>query len=656
MKSVLNAPNPISLTKAYGINARNPIITRASNQKIGTAQTFGLPGSKENKTVLGAYRMGSSEESSGAIYPGEIFPPMPPASREYPEVTFQTTGFNVYQPEVDDSALYALLKKHGEQKFKASENEPFAEYFQAQKMAKDIEEASKVTGTSDAALGREIIRSIADFRRKQNLDDYQRKLVDAGLPVAQAEEEIANIRKAQALFEAKNVDDRPYQAKMMIHNLARKKGVISAVNEPLTQSGAIANPQMNHSVAAAMGVPQDAFGNQTVDANRVSITPDFYKRFLRRSQLTQEYADQQSAINQMIAEGGVGEFSAPPQINAASREKQILDARDAAAARIDVLRNRNRRNIAKLAPINLFAEDVFKTIYKNGLGDKKPGDEIAYKREDISEMNTVQLLLALNAALYARGEDGISDAKRFLSSKQLGREQNIVPHIKEILRDTVKAVAKTQLLPVPAGTGSNGDIVIATTPDQIKLITFKALSSLLGVSDANRAISAANAGSYLASIEDAFGPILPMAEAQRAVMELQRRRDEEIREAFGSKVGEEQAPPSMVIEEMPPRREPTRKFAIGPEAVAAKREEIAARRVVKKEAATKIQSLVRGVQERSKPKPSGSNASGGGPAPRTPSRAELEAMTGKQLEEMLVARGLAKSGTKDKKISKLLGE
>jgi len=554
MKSVLNAPNPISLTRAYGINAANPIITRASNQKIGTAQTFGLPGSKQNKTVLGAYRMGSSEESSGAIYPGEIFPPLPPSSRDYPEVTFQTTGNNVYQPEVDDSALYSLLKKYGEQKFKASENEPFAEYFQAQKLAKDIEEASKITGTSDAALGREIIRSVAEFRRKQNMDDYMRKLVDAGLPASEAEVEIANLRKAQALHEAKNVDDRPYQAKMLIHNLAKKKGTISAVNEPLTQTGPIMSPQMNHSVAAAMGVPQDAFGQQPIDASRVPLTPDFYKRFLRRSQLTQDFADQQSAINQMIAEGSVGDFRSPIEMNAAAREKSILDARDAAAARVDVLRNRNRRNIAKLAPIDLFAEDVFKMIYKNGLGNKKPGDEIAYKREDIADMNTMQLLLALNAALYARGEEGIRDAKRFISSKNIGRENMVAPHIKDILRDTVKAVAKSQIIPIPAGTGSNGDIIIATTPDEIKRITWKALSSLLGANEGSSSLMAANAISFLGSIDDAYGPILTMAEAQRAMMERQRSRDEELRAIFADRPSEEQAPPSLSIREVSTRR------------------------------------------------------------------------------------------------------
>jgi len=550
MKSVMNAPNPISVTRAYGINARNPIITRASNQKIGTAQTFGLPGSKENKTVLGAYRMGSSEESSGAIYPGDVFPPMPPASRDYPEVTFQTTGINVYQPEINDSALHSLLKKYGEQKFKASQNEPFAEYFQAQKMAKDIEEASKITGTSDKELGREIIRSISDFRRKQNLDDYQRKLVDAGLPVAQAEEEIANLRKAQALFEAKNVDDRPYQAKMMIHNLARKKGVISAVNEPLTQSGAIANPQMNHSVAAAMGVPQDAFGNQPVDVNRMSVTPDFYRRFLRRSQLTQDFADQQSAINQMIAEGGAEGFAAPPEISAASREKQILDARDSAAAKLDVLRNRHRKNIQKLPPIKLFAEPIFKEIYKVGLADKKSGEETSFKRENIDDMTIVELILALNSSLYLGGERSIIDTKRFLQSVDLGREDK-PKDLKPVLRDAVNIAARGKVVSIPAGLGTNGDVILGQTPEQVRKVVYKVLTEARQIIDFSP-LDAFNSGPILSSYDSAFSQSLTgrpsVAESNRKLADLMQERG---RSLTGG-LSEEQAPPSMVIEEMVP--------------------------------------------------------------------------------------------------------
>jgi hypothetical protein len=50
----------------------------------------------------------------------------------------------------------------------------------------------------------------------------------------------------------------------------------------------------------AMGVG-GGFGTAPLDASRQFMTPDFYRRFLRRSTLTQEAGDEQQAFNELIA-------------------------------------------------------------------------------------------------------------------------------------------------------------------------------------------------------------------------------------------------------------------------------------------------------------------------------------------------------------------
>ena len=667
MNRILKTPNPISVTRSYAIQDKNPIITRASGQPVGIAQSLGLPGSK---TILGAYRMGESELSTGAIYPGEIFPPMPPSERPYSEVLFSNVGNNTFQPEDNDEALHSLLRRLGEQKFKAKDNLPFENYFATQRLAKEVEDAAKISGLEDKTLAREIVRGLVDLRRKQNDDDYLRRLIDAGMSAEQAQREIDEVVRARALHEAKNVDDRPYQAKMLIHNLSKSRGVISGVNEPLTMSGAISSPAPNHTMASLMGKPETAFGESPMDMNRINMTPEFYKRFLRRSALTSDVADSQTAMNQLLAEGiDTTGFNYPAMVTAGAREKQIMDERDNALARLDTIRNRGRKAFAILPEANLFSKEIIDKIYKNGLGDKKPGEFVAYKKETISDMNVNQLIIALNTELYKLGNSGLNKAKSFLQRKELGSKEKPNPKIEDILKELVRNIADSPSTLIPVGINNGGDIPVFRSKDEPfskqKLI-FSALDEIRSIGSAESVFNTAISNRFSESYADMFAPLLSEPEKLREQMLLARAEQE--RSIFGSS---ELNPPSNLPEGL--RAVATRRLKPeGLRAVATRpQSEIKAtsvpmllmgakpsgRRDEEFIAATK-EMFPRGSKPKLviKPESNRSNAAGGGPAPRTPTRAELERMSGKQLEEMLVARGLAKSGTKEKKISKLLGE
>lgn len=422
-----------------------PILTRASGQSTSGYQTMGLPdGSKPspgggaNKTVLGAYRMGDDDGNApvGAIYPGDIFPPIEGADRVYPERTFANVGNNVFQPQENDLATHALLKRLGDQKFKAMANAPFEDYRAQQRLAKDLEEASRNASLSDLGTSREIIRNLAAQRRQQNEDDYMRKMLDAGATPEAARKEIEDVRNANAIQEAKKVDDREYQAKTLIQRIAMSRGVVPMTREPLNQSSSIDNPQRSQAMSQAMGMPGEGFGTSPLDMNRQFMTPDFYKRSLRRSMISQEAGDEQQAFSQMLSEG---EIPAPPQgafsmatLKGQERQQQVEMASEALASRLDTLRQRAVRMKFPL-PKPVFAKEIIDALYKSKA--KSPGNRVIYSPETIQDMNPLQLLLAINWSVQHEA-NGFNNLKREVGKYSYGTEadpsKTLVADLKKI--------------------------------------------------------------------------------------------------------------------------------------------------------------------------------------------------------------------------------
>jgi hypothetical protein len=230
MRKQLLANPPIRTKYDFAPGGDNvPIQTRASGLPVAGFKTYGLPAGNVNRTTLGAYRMGDQDgiAPASAIYPGDIFSPMPSRDRQYTQVTFQNVGNRAYQPEdTNGKALHALLKRLGEQKFKAQENAPFDDYFATQRLARDVDRASRIAGIEDLEQGREILRNIADTRRKQAEEDYLRRMLDAGLSVEDAQDEIENVKRATALQESRKPEDRLYQSKLLLTRLANSRGVL----------------------------------------------------------------------------------------------------------------------------------------------------------------------------------------------------------------------------------------------------------------------------------------------------------------------------------------------------------------------------------------------------------------------------------------------
>jgi hypothetical protein len=385
-----------------------PILTRASGQTTTGYQTMGLPGGSmptpgggANKTTLGAYRMGDQDGNApgSAIYPGDIFGPPGQPGRIYNERTFANVGNNVYQPDEDSSATLALLRRLGNQQFKAVSQAPFEDYRAQQRLARDLDEASRNASLSDLGMSREIIRNLAAERRQQNEDDYLRKMLDAGATPEAARKEIEDVRNANAIQEAKKVEDRSYQAKTLIQRIAMARGVTPMTQEPLNQSSSIDNPQRSQAMSQAMGMPGEGFGTSPLDMNRQFMTPDFYKKMLRRSALTQESADEQSAFASLLSKNQLevpsqGAFSFAT-LKGQERQNQIELAAEGLEARLETLRARGKRIKKPLPPI-VVAKDILKKLYDDK--SKRPGSEVLYSLETIQEMSHLQLLIALNNA------------------------------------------------------------------------------------------------------------------------------------------------------------------------------------------------------------------------------------------------------------------
>jgi uncharacterized protein YjiS (DUF1127 family) len=461
-----------------------PILTRNSSQSTTGYQTMGLPdGSKPmpgggaNKTTLGAIRMGDQDGNgpASAIFPNDIFYPPGQPGREYPERTFANVGNNVFQPEYDDKATAALLKRLGDQKFKATSMAPFEDYRAQQRLARDLEEVSRNASLSDLGVSREIIRNLAAQRRQQNEDDYLRKILDAGGSPESARKEIEDVRNANALQEARKVDDREYQAKTLIQRIAMSRGVTPMVREHLNQSSSIDNPQRSQAMSQAMGMPGEGFGTSPLDMNREFVTPDFYRKYLRRSTASQEASDEASAFSNLITGAGNEDILPAPSSGSFSmatlrgqeRQQQIEIASEALASRLDSIRQRQQR-VKMPLPKPVFVKKILEDLYRNK--SKSAGNKVIYSPETIQDLNPLQLLLAINWSMQSEA-NGFQRIKKELAKYTWGTAENPSGNFLNDLRMVAYAMNKnSQDIRIPFASASmNYDVKeIINTLNDIK--------------------------------------------------------------------------------------------------------------------------------------------------------------------------------------------
>jgi len=419
-----------------------PILTRASASSTTGYQTNGLPtgsrpspGGGANQTTLGAIRMGDQDGNApgSAIIPDDIFYPPGQPDRFYPERTFANVGNNVYQPQNDDKATLALLRRLGDQQFKAVAMAPFEDYRAKERLANDLMEASRNASISELGLSRAIIRNLAAERRQQSENDYLRKMLDAGATPEAAKKEIEDVRNANAIQEARKVDDRQYQAKMLIQRVAMRRGVTPMVQEPLNQSSAIDNPQRSQAMSEAMGMPGEGFGTSPLDMNRQFLTPDFYRKYLRRSNVNQENADEQAAFSNLLTSG---EIQAPSGYSMATmrgqeRQQQIELASEGLASRLETIRARVNRIMLPL-PENVIAKDLLDAVYTSK--GKKKNNRAMTTLETIQDLRPLQLLIALNIATLTNRPN---ELQKIVSEYSFGTPANpssdLITNLKDIV-------------------------------------------------------------------------------------------------------------------------------------------------------------------------------------------------------------------------------
>jgi len=472
-----------------------PILTRASGSSTTGYQTMGLPdgsrpmpGGGANRTVLGAFRMGDQDGNGPAVAgfnTNDIFGPYGQPDREYPERYFSNIGNNTFQPENDDRATIALLNRLGDQKFKATSMAPFEDYRAQERLARDLDEASRNASLSDLGTSREIIRNLAAQRRQQSEDDYLRKMLDAGATPEAARKEIEDVRNANAIQEAKKVEDRSYQAKMMISRIAMARGVTPMVREPLNQSSSIDNPQRSQAMSQAMGMPGEGFGTSPLDANRQFMTPEFYRKFLRRSAISQEASDEATAFGQLITGSGNEEQLKDMQngfsmatVKGQERQQQVEIAAEGLASRLDAIRQRQFR-IKKALPLPIVGKEILDALYRNK--SKSAGEKVLYSPETIDTLAPLQLLLAINYNVARMGEPGVTKLSKETKKYYWKVGDTVSPKLLSDLRTLAYTMNNNeQSIRIPFPSASNpGDVTIKTYAELFQNIKNDALPGLV---------------------------------------------------------------------------------------------------------------------------------------------------------------------------------
>jgi hypothetical protein len=437
------------LTKRSPANFREVI--QAQNPALKTDQGFLIPGAninpKLNVTNIGAYKARPSDfvPSLTANYDNRI-----------PEVKFLVDGQNLVQPQ-SNLATYALISKLGDQKFKAMDNAPYADYMRIKKLEREILESENTAGLSELQTSRELMRSLAEERRKQAEDDYLRKMLDSGLSMEDAQDEIETVRRNNALQEAKKVDDRQYQSKILLTRIAKSRGIASNINEPLSQSGAVMSPQPSDLIATLQGNKGEGFGNAPLDVARQFLTPDYYKKFLRKTQLTQESADKMTAMNQLIS-AGESSFATPLQFEGQKRQQNLENIKEGIAQQMDSLKMIGQRHLMRLPGI-IFAEKSMAKIYDKI--DKGIGAKVRSKTSNLDSLTTAQLLVLINIFL-TNEPSKIAVMKGYLQKRLVGKTVNVE---KDLLKEAIQ--------------NFNGDQQFVTVP------VFEGLGSLISQEELN---------------------------------------------------------------------------------------------------------------------------------------------------------------------------
>ena len=378
-----NRPLPALNQASPQIN--NPYMRRSSDKY----QSFGT---SVGKTTLGPYRMGGVTQIASAIYPGEYTPPNPRYIKPI-QHTFENVAFNVSQPADRGDATNALVLKIGEIKQKYGRNEPFALYMAQQKLQREINDIERNGSITEVSIGREIMRNAVAQRRIQNEADMMRKLTLAGLNADDAQDEIDSLRRVDALQHTHKAGDREYQAKLLLTRIAKSRGVVSSINEPLNNHSAIIAPIANAKMASAMGQQEAGFGNSVLDVNRQFLTPEFYKRNLRKTGLTQESADRQTALNNLISSGGAlpGPFHSG-MLSGSEREQEIERHATSAMSRVEAMRRHGQKLMRKYPDIESFKEIMSKLGFKE---DEKNRPTM-FNNYNVEDMNMNELIVALN--------------------------------------------------------------------------------------------------------------------------------------------------------------------------------------------------------------------------------------------------------------------
>jgi len=492
------------MKKAGAISTRNqfssggnmkPIVTKYGGQNDSGVQQMGQ---SVGTTTLGAIRMGDSDgiAPASAMYPGDIFFPYREPERKESDVMFANVGNRVFQPDLKDNALQALIRKMGDQKFKAEDTQKFEEYFQTQKAVMDLDAATRYAGIEELGQTREIIRNLVDTRRRQNEDDYMRRMLDAGMTAEDARDEIDNIRRASALQEAKTADDRPYQTKLLLQRLASSRGSSAIINENVT-SQMIENPMPSQAVGGLTG--QEGFGQSPLDTNRLFQTPAFYKRFLRRSMLTPEAADQMTALSSLGAEGQP--VVTGPMKDAMERERAIESKRDAVAARLEVLRS-GRQRINLPLPAVHFAEDVLNVVYSRK--GKKVGEMARFGKESVQDLSNFGAVVSINQTLAfdTTGEslDRLRQYLRQPSHKYKESDGTPSQRAAETLKGAAKFIATEDVVFIPF-IGDNYEI-----PGPLIV---KAFDKVLNISPEERSAVISDASRYAEMVRVDLSSLVP---------------------------------------------------------------------------------------------------------------------------------------------------
>jgi hypothetical protein len=384
--------------------------------------------------------MGDQDGNSpgSAIISSDIFYPPGQPDREYPERTFANVGNNVYQPENNDAALLALLKRLGDQQFKAKAMQPFEDYRVQQAQAAAIAEASRNASLSDTGTGREVLRSMVAERRAQSEADYMRRMAASGVSPEAAQKELQAIKDANAIQEAKRVDDRDFQAKNLIQKMAAARGITPMARESLSQSGAITNPQPSQAMSQAMGMPGQGAGSSPLEAGRQPIDSDFYDRARTLRADAAERRQQEQAFAMLASEGQIpepdqGSFSLAT-LQGQERQQQVEGAAEALAARLETIRSRGSRILKPLPPV-IIAKDVLDKLYAEK--GKKAGAGVLFSSETIQDMNPLQLLNSMNLLLStdSRARSAMMSA---IKATFLGTTERPAPGVLNSLKKVVQ--------------------------------------------------------------------------------------------------------------------------------------------------------------------------------------------------------------------------